>query len=549
MTAPWLAVMQALDGTHAEGDNPAIMAWPKFIGQTYPEMASYCAGYTHDSISWCGLTVAYCMAKVGIRPVFGASDTDRFLWALAWKQFGSVVNKGEEQPGDVLVFVCANGGHHVTLYEGTDARGFYICHGGNQSHAVTTQHYSPAYCVGIRRAPVAVAQPQPAPVPAPVPAHLPPVGSLPPLVALAEEAAALVIRQLIERDPAGTQRAAEIRSKLLIAREVADAGLALLDRVAPVGSAPVPSPGVPSLPLPPWLKSSPAPTPSPPSSSSPAPVPGQRFLSCVTEVLKDEGGNDDDPRDPGGRTSRGITAGDWDKWRQTHPGLPADVWQAPQDQVIAIYRQNYWNVLHCDDLPAGVDYAVFDEGVLQGVGHAVLSLESAVGTTQDGEIGPITIAAAAQADPKALINRLCDGRLAHLRSLSTWSTFGHGWTNRVTHVRTVALAMTKTSPSLSSLSGVTTMTMPSTQTAIGTPEVAAPVGSAWTSKINVGELVKFGAMLLAVKGVNIPPDIQNNIIIAIAAGGAIFTWVARTFFTTKITPQSLPQPTRNQLGV
>src|SRR5437870_3038531 len=103
MTAlpPWLAVMHGITGTKAEHDNPTILGWRDFIAHQYPDMAAYCASYTHDTISWCGLTVAYCMAQAGIRPPFGPGDTDRFLWALAWKQFGETVTT--PQPGDVLV--------------------------------------------------------------------------------------------------------------------------------------------------------------------------------------------------------------------------------------------------------------------------------------------------------------------------------------------------------------------------------------------------------------------------------------------------------------
>jgi Glycosyl hydrolase 108 len=93
------------------------------------------------------------------------------------------------------------------------------------------------------------------------------------------------------------------------------------------------------------------------------------YGEALARLLVHEGGNDDDPRDPGGRTSRGILQREWDVWRRGHPGLPADVWRAPQNQVEAIYRQNYWNALRCDDLPAGVDYAVFDYGVID---HGVL---------------------------------------------------------------------------------------------------------------------------------------------------------------------------------
>src|SRR5262245_41760688 len=79
------------------------------------------------------------------------------------------------------------------------------------------------------------------------------------------------------------------------------------------------------------------------------------------------------------------------------PACPADVWRAPQDQVAAIYRQNYWNALRCDDLPAGVDYAVFDYGVNSGIGRAAKVLQRLVATAMDGEVGPETIAAAKRA--------------------------------------------------------------------------------------------------------------------------------------------------------
>src|SRR5215468_5279465 len=59
------------------------------------------------------------------------------------------------------------------------------------------------------------------------------------------------------------------------------------------------------------------------------------FNKCLPLLLEHEGGNDDDPRDPGGRTSRGILQSEWDVWRLSHPGLPSDVFQAPQDQVEA----------------------------------------------------------------------------------------------------------------------------------------------------------------------------------------------------------------------
>jgi hypothetical protein len=116
---PWLATMRQITGTHVN-DNPVILGWAKKIGELFPDMASYCAQYNHDRIAWCGLTVGYCMAVNGVRPVFGAQDVDKFLYALAWRQFGKAID-GEPQLGDVLIFDFGGGDHHVTLY-GADAR-------------------------------------------------------------------------------------------------------------------------------------------------------------------------------------------------------------------------------------------------------------------------------------------------------------------------------------------------------------------------------------------------------------------------------------------
>ena len=62
-----------------------------------------------------------------------------------------------------------------------------------------------------------------------------------------------------------------------------------------------------------------------------------------------------------------------------------------------------------------------------------------VGVAPDGRIGPATLAADRKADPTEGIARLCDARLAWLKTLKTWPTFGGGWERRVTEVRYNAL--------------------------------------------------------------------------------------------------------------
>ena len=148
---PWLATMREITGTievSGPGNNPVIVGWAKRIGEIFPEMASYCAQYNADAIPWCGLTVGYVMAVNGIRPPFGPTDTDRFLWAQAWKQFGEPT--GIPQLGDVLVLAG-----HVTLFDGIDSDGYYLCRGGNQSDGVRVSRFSRASIEAIRRPPTA----------------------------------------------------------------------------------------------------------------------------------------------------------------------------------------------------------------------------------------------------------------------------------------------------------------------------------------------------------------------------------------------------------
>jgi lysozyme family protein len=111
------------------------------------------------------------------------------------------------------------------------------------------------------------------------------------------------------------------------------------------------------------------------------------------------------------------------------------------DEAKAIYRRHYWDALRCDELPAGVDYAVFDYGVNSGVGRAAKVLQRVCGVKDDGVLGPLTMAAVIRQESNALIRAICDERLRFLRSLKSWRVFGRGWSRRVDEVRAAALAM------------------------------------------------------------------------------------------------------------
>ncbi len=156
-----------------------------------------------------------------------------------------------------------------------------------------------------------------------------------------------------------------------------------------------------------------------------------------------EGGNDDDPQDPGGRTSRGIIQRVYDGYR-VNKGLPKrDVWTADENEIAEIYRRQYWDAVRGDDLPPGVDMFVFDGAVNSGPKQSIKWLQRALGgINDDGVIGEATMAAVAQnADHDLLIANMAAQRSAFLRALRTFPRFGKGWINRVNNLRAAAQAI------------------------------------------------------------------------------------------------------------
>jgi len=480
---PWLATMREITGTVAQHDNPVILAWPKFIAQAYPDMAAYCAGYTHDAISWCGLTVGYCMAKAGIRPVFGPTPTDKFLWALSWLKFGAPVNSPE--PGDVLIYDFGGGDHHVTLFE--NSTGYtYVCRGGNQSHQVKVSNYPARQCLGIRRPPagsVVIAPPRPAPVPIDQPAGL---TSDDLLFRLAQWA----LNQ-------GGHDAALAAFKASVRADLA-AIEAKIDAFSLSRATVVPPPVMPPDPAQPTAKS-PAPTPKPPPSDGES-----RFERCLLIILKEEGGNDDDPQDHGGRTSRGITQREYDAWRKRH-GLPTrDVWTADDKEVRNIYHDDYW-LPHCPTLGAGVDLCYFNICVNGGPGRAAQLYAKSIGSN-DAE----TVA------------KFCDALVAFYRSAEQFPRYGRGWLARTARIRTAATQMVK-------------------ESAMNAAPVVVDTQPASASKVNqtqLAQVVTQAAALWIGQKLGLDATMQGILQLALASGLASLTAVMRTYFTTKLTAQS-----------
>lgn len=164
------------------------------------------------------------------------------------------------------------------------------------------------------------------------------------------------------------------------------------------------------------------------------------FSDCLPFILKEEGGNDDDPHDPGGRTSRGIIQTEYDAWRKAHGEPTQDVWKASDAEVSAVYEQQYWEPW-CPKLPPGVDLVFFDMAVNSGPHRATVMLQQALGVNPDGHIGLITLGAVQSMNPIKLVTNFSERRVAFYRGLNTFKYFGKGWLARTSRIEAAALKM------------------------------------------------------------------------------------------------------------
>ena len=161
---------------------------------------------------------------------------------------------------------------------------------------------------------------------------------------------------------------------------------------------------------------------------------------CFALMLKSEGGYTNDPNDPGGMTNLGVTHIDWGKWIGHEPTEEEMRALTPND-VMSLYKAWYWDRIMGDNLPYGVDYAVYDFGVNSGIGRSVRCLQTVLNIAEDGVMGPMTMAAVLQRDPSEIVEQICEERLQFLQSLKTWQYFGKGWGARVESVSKIGCQM------------------------------------------------------------------------------------------------------------
>lgn len=157
------------------------------------------------------------------------------------------------------------------------------------------------------------------------------------------------------------------------------------------------------------------------------------YQEALKFILDVEGGYVFDPHDPGGETKYGVT----DSLDGKTDGLidvdgdgkgDVPVKRLTPAQAGIIYKREFWDFIHGDQLPPALALFTFDMAVNNGKYRAVKYLQRAAGVTDDGNIGRDTLAAAQK---PGVLEKLETARIAFYKSLPTYPRYGKGWMKRV----------------------------------------------------------------------------------------------------------------------
>ena len=146
------------------------------------------------------------------------------------------------------------------------------------------------------------------------------------------------------------------------------------------------------------------------------------FDTSFSELIGNEGGYVNHPADPGGETNFGIS-------KRSYP--MEDIKGMTLERAKALYFRDYWGPAGCDALPDAIRFDVFDMAVNSGSKQAVRTLQTAIGQTPDGVLGPKTLMACQSMDAERLVMRFNACRLLFMSDLATWPSFGRGWAKRI----------------------------------------------------------------------------------------------------------------------
>lgn len=148
-------------------------------------------------------------------------------------------------------------------------------------------------------------------------------------------------------------------------------------------------------------------------------------------TLKWEGGIANRPKsaDPGGLTNRGVTQATYTAYRKKVGKEYRSVIFMTDPELEDIYREEYWNKVHVEEMPDRIAIAAFDFAVHSGPSRAVRYLQRVLKVNADGKIGPITKQALENCHEPTILKDYIHRREMFLRQLPNFK-HNPGWINR-----------------------------------------------------------------------------------------------------------------------
>lgn len=158
------------------------------------------------------------------------------------------------------------------------------------------------------------------------------------------------------------------------------------------------------------------------------------FDEAFDRLIGHEAGFTKDPHDDGNWTGGREGVGELKGTKygiaaNTYPDL--DIEHLTLDQAKAIYYRDWWLKAGGGLLSPALMYQLWVFAVNAGMSTAKRHLQKAIGASEDGVIGPLTVARIKTLDENDVLFKFTAACIRFYTARSRWAEFGKGWMNRV----------------------------------------------------------------------------------------------------------------------
>lgn len=158
------------------------------------------------------------------------------------------------------------------------------------------------------------------------------------------------------------------------------------------------------------------------------------FEKAFEDLLVNEGGYTDDPKDRGNWTSGVVGQGELKGTKygisaMSYPNL--DIKNLSIETAKAIYYRDFWAGCKLDLMEPVLAQQLFDSIIQHGKVRTIKLLQQTLGTTSDGIIGPQTVNLVRCSNQKELALKFISLRLSYYTQIKTFNLYGKAWVNRM----------------------------------------------------------------------------------------------------------------------